>query len=400
MSFCAAYIEGVIFFDRAACVTSPILLLKIKYKRTLCRAIHGKSMSSDNILVEKVKTALAEVVDLAQIGGLSCHNGHVTFAIEVDPRAGATLEPLRHAAQNAVEKVDGVKQVTAVLTAERAAPPSLAAKGAPKGAPAFSHKISSHPVAPNVRHIIAVASGKGGVGKSTVANNLAAAFVRLGKKTGLLDADIYGASQPRMLGLRTKPETNEAGMIVPPVVHGMKVMSMGFFVAPEAPIIWRGPMVHSAIQQLLRDVVWDDLDVLVIDLPPGTGDAQLSLAQYVPLSGAVIVSTPQDVALSEAKKAVAMFNKTNVSVLGVIENMSYHICTSCGHREHIFDHGRARAAAEEMGLPFLGEIPLLRDVREGADAGTPLSHSAADTFMNIAARIWATLPERHVRVPA
>ncbi len=351
-------------------------------------------MSSDNIIVEKAKTALAQVVDAAQISGLACHNGHVTFAIEVDPRDGAKLEPLRQRAQNVVEQLDGVKQVTAVLTAERAAPPTIAVKGAPKSGSAFSHKISSNPVAPQVRHIIAVASGKGGVGKSTVSNNLAAAFARLGKSVGLLDADIYGSSQPRMLGLHEKPQTDDAGMIVPPVVHGMKVMSMGFFVEPEAPIVWRGPMVHSAIQQLLRDVAWGSLDVLVIDLPPGTGDAQLSLAQYVPLSGAVIVSTPQDVALSEAKKAVAMFGKTNVPVLGVIENMSYHTCTACGHREHIFDHGRARAAAENMGLPFLGEIALLRDVREGADAGTPLGHSAAETFMNIAARIWATLPER------
>lgn len=348
-------------------------------------------MSSDNIIVEKAKAALAQVLDVAQLSGLACHNGHVSFAIEVDPREGAKLEPLRMKAQSAVEQLDGVKQVTAVLTAERAAPPAIPVKGTGKSGASFSHKISSNPVAPGVRHIIAVASGKGGVGKSTVSNNLAAAFAKLGKKVGLLDADIYGASQPRMLGLHEKPQTDDAGMIVPPVVHGMKVMSMGFFVDPEAPIVWRGPMVHSAIQQLLRDVAWGELDVLVIDLPPGTGDAQLSLAQYVPVSGAVIVSTPQDVALSEAKKAVAMFGKTNVPVLGMVENMSYHTCTNCGHRDHIFDHGRARAAAEKMGLPFLGEIPLLRDVREGADAGKPLDHSAGETFMNIAARIWTSL---------
>ncbi len=348
-------------------------------------------MSSDNIIVEKAKAALAQVLDLAQVSGLACHNGHVSFAIEVDPREGAKLEPLRLKAQDVVEKLDSVKQVTAVLTAERAAPPAMPVRGGAKSGANFSHKISSNPVAPKVRHIVAVASGKGGVGKSTVSNNLAAAFVKLGKTVGLLDADIYGASQPRMLGLHEKPQTDDAGMIVPPVVHGMKVMSMGFFVDPEAPIVWRGPMVHSAIQQLLRDVAWGELDVLVIDLPPGTGDAQLSLAQYVPVSGAVIVSTPQDVALSEAKKAVAMFGKTNVPVLGMVENMSYHTCTNCGHREHIFDHGRARAAAEQMNLPFLGEIPLLRDVREGADAGKPLDHSAADAFMNIAARVWTAL---------
>ncbi len=357
-------------------------------------------MSSDNIITENVKTALADVLDLADVSGLACHNGHVTFAIEVDPREGAKLEPLRQRAQAAAQQVAGVTQVTAVLTAERAAPPAIPVKGAPRGGGGFSHKISTNPVAPRVRHIIAVASGKGGVGKSTVSTNLAAALTRLGKTVGLLDADIYGASQPRMLGLHEKPPINPEGLIIPPVVHGMRVMSMGFFVEPEAPIIWRGPMVHAAIQQLLRDVDWGDLDVLVIDLPPGTGDAQLSLAQYVPLSGAVIVSTPQDVALSEAKKAVAMFGKTDVAVLGVVENMSYHTCTSCGHREHIFDHGRARAAAEQMGLPFLGEIPLLRDVREGADAGRPLDHSAADVFMNIAARVWATLPAERSRQKA
>lgn len=363
-------------------------------------------MSSDKSIAKKALAALATILDPDQISGLTCHKGHVTFAIEVDPDQGPTLEPLRQKAQLLVEQVDGVKQATAVLTAERAAPPPLPVKAniktaAQRGSGAgFSHKISSNPVAPQVRHIVAVASGKGGVGKSTVSNNLAAAFVKLGKTVGLLDADIYGASQPRMLGLHEKPRTDDNNMIVPPVVHGMKVMSMGFFVEPEAPVIWRGPMVHSAIQQLLRDVDWGALDVLVIDLPPGTGDAQLSLAQYVPLSGAVIVSTPQDVALSEAKKAVAMFNKTNVPVLGVIENMSYHTCTQCGHREDIFDHGRARAAAEQLNLPFLGEIPLLKDVRAGADAGTPLAHSAADIFMNIASRIWTTLPEKRERQQA
>lgn len=351
-------------------------------------------MSSDNIIAEKAVAALRDVLDPAQVSGLACHNGHVTFSIEVDPKDGATLEPLRLKAQAAVEKLAGVKHVTAVLTAERAAPPVLPAKGAPARGAGFSHKISANPVAPQVRHIIAVASGKGGVGKSTVSVNLAAALVRLGKTVGLLDADIYGASQPRMLGLREKPQLNPNDLIVPPVAHGMKVMSMGFFVEPDAPVIWRGPMVHAALQQLLRDVDWGALDVLVIDLPPGTGDAQLSLAQHVPVSGAVIVSTPQDVALSEAKKAVAMFKKTNVPVLGMIENMSYHTCTACGHRAHIFDHGRAREAAQQMGLAFLGEIPLLADVREGADQGQPLQHSAADVFMNIAARIWATLPEK------
>lgn len=350
-------------------------------------------MSAEKIIAE-IERVLADVVAEKKISGLALRDGHATFAIEVDPAEGPALEPLRQKAQRAVEAVAGVTQVTAVLTAERAAPPAIPVK---KQAGSFSHKISSNPVAPGVRHIIAVASGKGGVGKSTVSNNLAAALARLGRKTGLLDADIYGASQPRMLAHHVRPETNDTGMIVPPVVHGMKVMSMGFFVEPEAPIIWRGPMVHSAIQQLLRDVDWGDLDVLVIDLPPGTGDAQLSLAQYVPLAGAVIVSTPQEVALSEAKKAVAMFNKTNVPVLGFVENMSFHTCRQCGHREEIFDHGRARAAAAAMNLPFLAEIPLLCDVRVQADAGQPLGHAAEEIFMNLAARVLAALPATEER---
>ena len=252
--------------------------------------------------------------------------------------------------------------------------------------------------------MIAVASGKGGVGKSTVAANLAAAFVMLGKKTGLLDADIYGASQPVMMGLREKPATDKNDMIIPPEKDmgggkTLKLMSMGFFVEPTAPVIWRGPMVHSAIQQLLRDVQWGDLDVLIIDLPPGTGDAQLSLAQYVPLSGAVIVSTPQEVALREAEKGLRMFEKTNVPVLGMIENMSYHICSNCDHREDIFGHGGARAAAERLNVPFLGEVPLQPVIREQADAGVPITlalpkHAVSESFRNIAARLWTALPER------
>lgn len=219
----------------------------------------------------------------------------------------------------------------------------------------------------------------------------------MGKKVGLLDADIYGASQPVMMGARTKPETDDNDMILPLSQHGVTFMSMGFFVEPDAPVIWRGPMVHSAIQQLLRDVAWGELDVLVIDLPPGTGDAQLSLAQYVPLSGAVIVSTPQDVALNEAKKGLRMFEKTGVPVLGIIENMSYHNCSKCGHREDIFGHGGVRAAATALNVEFLGEIPLVKDIREKADAGKPLvaadpTHASSEVFKNIAARVWMKLP--------
>ncbi|MBU6475973.1 MAG: Mrp/NBP35 family ATP-binding protein [Alphaproteobacteria bacterium] len=320
------------------------------------------------------------------VSGISVDAGKVVFAIEVEPSQAKAMEPVRRAAEEAVRKMDGVASATAVLTAERKAPPQMQAKQP-------MHKVSQRPVAPQVKHIVAVASGKGGVGKSTVAANLAHALKAMGKKTGLLDADIYGASQPRMMGLRERPETDDAGLIIPPEAHGLKLMSMGFFVEETAPVIWRGPMVHAAIQQLLRDVAWGELDILVIDLPPGTGDAQLSLVQNVPLSGAVIVSTPQDVALSEAAKGLLMFQKVGVPVLGFIENMSYHICSSCGHREEIFSHGGARAAAEKMNVPFLGEIPLDADVRIAADAGATLKNAAIEeVFKNIAARIWMTLP--------
>jgi ATP-binding protein involved in chromosome partitioning len=326
------------------------------------------------------------------VSGVAVDAGKVVFSIEVSPAGAKEMEPVRRAAEEAVKKLPGVESVIAVLTAERSAPPKI-----PVQQKQPLHKTSARPVAPGAKHIIAVASGKGGVGKSTVAANLAMAFAAMGKKTGLMDADIYGASQPRMMGHRQNPETNDADMIIPPEVNGLKIMSMGFFVEETSPVIWRGPMVHAAIQQLLRDVDWGDLDMLVIDLPPGTGDAQLSLVQNVPLSGAVIVSTPQDVALSEAKKGLLMFRKVNVPVLGIVENMSYHLCSACGHRDDIFSHGGAKTAAEEMGVPFLGEIPLDTALRTAADAGLPLvaaqkGHAISEAFKNIAARLWMTLP--------
>ena len=344
---------------------------------------------SEKEILERLKTVLPSGI----IPAVTMNDGHITIVVEVDPARGRVMEPLRLAAENAVKALPGVISTKVILTAEKNSPPQ---KSAPK---AVQHKVSSKPVAPHVRHIIAVASGKGGVGKSTVAANLAAAFVRLGKKTGLLDADIYGASQPRMMGLRPKPETNDDDMIVPPEAHGLKIMSMGFFVDPLSPVIWRGPMVHSAIQQLLRDVAWGDLDVLVIDLPPGTGDAQLSLAQNVPLAGAVIVSTPQDVALSEAKKGLLMFEKVGVPALGLIENMSYHVCANCGHTEHIFAHGGVREEAAKTGVPFLGEIPLHIDLRTAADGGMPLvfaqeDHAITKIFMETANALWKRLQTR------
>ncbi|MBI3441320.1 MAG: Mrp/NBP35 family ATP-binding protein [Proteobacteria bacterium] len=345
-----------------------------------------------SLTTEQVIDRLKPIIDPAcgKVSGICVEDGKVTFSIDIDPARGQEMEPVRQNAQAAVEKMPGVISVTAILTAERKPPPPP-----PQKQPV--HKISQRPVAPQVKHIIAIASGKGGVGKSTVAANLAMSFLSMGKKTGLLDADIYGASQPRMMGLRRRPESTTDDMIIPPVAHGLKVMSMGFFIEENVPVIWRGPMVHTAIQQLFRDVEWGDLDILVVDMPPGTGDAQLSLAQYIPLSGAVIVSTPQDVALSEAKKGLLMFQEVKVPVLGLIENMSYHLCSNCGHREDIFDHGKVREAATRLGVEFLGEVPLHVDIRKAADTGTPLvaaqaNHAISELYKNIAARIWTNLP--------
>jgi len=243
-----------------------------------------------------------------------------------------------------------------------------------------------------VQAIIAVASGKGGVGKSTVAVNLALALAALGLRVGLLDADIYGPSQPRMMGIRGRPSSPDGRQLLPMENYGVKVMSMGFMVAEETPMIWRGPMVMSALQQMLRDVAWGDLDILVVDMPPGTGDAQLTMAQQVPLAGAIIVSTPQDIALLDARKGLNMFRKVDVPVLGIVENMSYFSCPHCGGRSEIFSHGGARREAERLGTEFLGEIPLAMEIRETSDGGRPIvvaepESEYARTFRAIAARI-------------
>ncbi len=246
---------------------------------------------------------------------------------------------------------------------------------------------------PGVHSIVAVASGKGGVGKSTVAVNLALALKSLGLKVGLLDSDIYGPSQPRMMGISGKPSSPDGRRLLPLENYGIKVMSIGFMVPEDTPMIWRGPMVMSAINQMLRDVEWGELDILVVDLPPGTGDAQLTMAQQVPLSGAVIVSTPQDIALLDARKGLNMFRKVDVPVLGIIENMSYFLCPHCGERSEIFSHGGARREAEKLGTEFLGEIPLDMAIRETSDGGNPIVVSQPDsahaaTFRAIAGRLW------------
>lgn len=347
---------------------------------------------------EEILKALAKVKepdsgnDIASLGMISdvqiSPNRDVFFAIEVDPAKGAILEPLRQQAERVVTAVKGVGKVTAVLTAEHNAPTQTRTP-----APDPHNFEKSPKLDLPVRHIIAVASGKGGVGKSTVAANLAVNLAENGQKIGLLDADIYGPSQPRMMGLEGQKPEQINGIIEPLLAHDVKVMSIGFMVDSGKALVWRGPMVQTAIYQLLRDVNWgsagEPLDILIVDMPPGTGDAQLTMAQKVPLSGAVIVSTPQDIALLDARKGVEMFERTNVPVLGVIENMSTHICSACGHEEHIFGHGGAKAEAEKLGVPFLGEIPLNIDIRENSDAGKP----SEGYYDEIAARIIECFPD-------
>jgi ATP-binding protein involved in chromosome partitioning len=338
-----------------------------------------------------------DIVALGMVSGLIVKDGNVGFAIEVDPRQGAAMEPLRKAAEKAVHDLDGVTSVTAVLTAERAPqqagqPGQAAPGGATKGA-AGQGKGPGGSMIPGIRSIVAVASGKGGVGKSTVTTNLALALTQLGLKVGVLDADIYGPSQPRMLGISGRPTSPDGKTLNPMENYGLKCMSMGFLVAEDTPMIWRGPMVQSALQQMLRDVEWGELDILVVDMPPGTGDAQLTMAQQVPLSGAVIVSTPQDIALLDARKGLNMFRKVDVPVLGIIENMSLFICPNCGHESHIFSHGGARREADRLGMEFLGEIPLDIEIRETSDSGRPVVVSRPETpnaqaFLAIATRVW------------
>ncbi|MBI3705819.1 MAG: iron-sulfur cluster carrier protein ApbC, partial [Rhizobiales bacterium] len=295
------------------------------------------------------------------------------------------------ACEDAVLALSGVTSVTAVLTAHREAapaPPRAQARAPAHGRPQASRMAGI----PGVGAIIAVASGKGGVGKSTTAVNLALGLRDLGLKVGILDADIYGPSLPKLLAIREKPQTIGGTRLKPITRHGLTVMSIGFLIEEETPMIWRGPMVMSALTQMLREVEWGTLDVMVVDMPPGTGDAQLTMAQQVPLKGAVIVSTPQDLALIDARRGVAMFKRVNVPVLGVVENMSYFLCPSCGTRSDIFGHGGARKEAEHLGVPFLGEVPLHMTIREKSDAGLPVVATEPDgphakIYRDIAAQV-------------
>ena len=356
----------------------------------------------DEVLARLANVPTPEGRPLLATGKLSeivASDGKVFFSITVDAAAVKQWESVRERAEAAVRAVPGVKSVMIALTAERAAgsgtsgaAPSRAgvaprAPGTP-GAPG----AEGRPGIPGVAAIIAVASGKGGVGKSTVAVNLALALHGLGLEVGILDADIYGPSLPKLLAIRERPQTVGGTRLKPIMRHGVAVMSIGFLVEEETPMIWRGPMVMSALTQMLREVEWGTLDVMVVDMPPGTGDAQLTMAQQVPLRGAVIVSTPQDLALIDARRGIAMFRRVNVPVIGVVENMSTFICPHCGTRSDIFGHGGARQEAERLGVPFLGEVPLAMDIREKSDAGTPVVVSEpgsahAQYFRDIAARV-------------
>ncbi|UVF20728.1 Mrp/NBP35 family ATP-binding protein [Microvirga terrae] len=319
----------------------------------------------------------------------------VMFSITIDPSEAAAMEQVRQAAVTAVQGLPSVKGVFASLTADRpsgsGASPSPAAPQRPRAAAQPRNQRI-----PGVQHVIAVASGKGGVGKSTTACNLALGLKALGLKVGLLDADIYGPSVPKLLGIHGKPRLLENRVLEPMEAFGLKVMSIGFLVEEEAAMIWRGPMVMSAITQMLREVAWGDLDVLVVDMPPGTGDAQLTMAQATPLAGAVIVSTPQDLALIDARRGVSMFKRVEIPILGIVENMATFICPHCGQSSHIFGHGGAREEARRLDVPFLGEVPLTMTIRELSDSGRPVVVADPDgphagIYKDMARQIWTAL---------
>jgi ATP-binding protein involved in chromosome partitioning len=370
------------------------------------------------------------IVELGLVSEVLIKDARVYFSITVPAARARELEPLRQAAEKLVGEIDGVAGVTCVLTADAA--PGQAQRQAPVPAANVSN-IAEHArvkearekgmtgdgaaaraghtpsvagksnAVPGVKYLIAVASGKGGVGKSTTAVNLALGLKALGLKVGIMDADIYGPSQPRLLGISGKPEVVEGGRTLKPMrAYGLKVMSMGFMVDEATPIVWRGPMVVQALNQMLRDVAWDEgdggLDVLVIDMPPGTGDVQLTMAQQVPLAGAVIVSTPQDLALIDARKGLNMFRRVDVPVLGIIENMSYFCCPKCGEQSNIFGNGGAALEAQKLDIPFLGGVPLHMEVRARSDSGQPITATLPDShhaeiYRELAAKTWAAVKE-------
>lgn len=326
-----------------------------------------------------------DIVSAGVTRGLNVEGTNVRFVMEIDPAKAELYEPVRADAEAAVKALDTVSEVSAVLTAHSAkAPPDLKPqrKAEPQGPQAV----------PGVNHIVAIASGKGGVGKSTVSANIACALAAEGRRVGLLDADVYGPSQPRMLGVSGRPASPDGKTILPMRNHGVTMMSLGLMTNEDQAVVWRGPMLMGALQQMLMQVQWGALDCLLVDLPPGTGDVQMTLAQKAHVDGAIIVSTPQDVALLDARKGIDMFNQLHVPVLGMIENMSTHICTNCGHEEHVFGHGGVKAEAEKMGVPLLAEVPLHIDIRMAADGGAPIVVSKpqaaqAQAFRDVARKL-------------
>lgn len=369
-------------------------------------------------VIERLKTVngpdfTGNIVDLGMVSEIFIADSKVFFSITVPAARAQELEPLRAAAERAVKAIPGVASAVVALTAEKKGggmeapvPPRPSAPQRPTPQPAPQRPAPHAPTSqshgrrgvPGIDAIIAVASGKGGVGKSTTAVNLALGLAANGLKVGVLDADIYGPSMPRLLNIHGRPQTVDGKVLKPMQNYGLKVMSMGFLVDEETPMIWRGPMVMSALTQMLREVEWGPLDVLVVDMPPGTGDAQLTMAQQVPLAGAVIVSTPQDLALIDARKGLNMFKKVDVPLLGIVENMSYFLAPDTGKRYDIFGHGGARREAERLGVTFLGEVPLEMGIRESSDAGAPVVASKpegaeAKIYRDIASKVWERVQE-------
>ena len=355
------------------------------------------AVSKEQVLAALAKIPAPDGTSLPQaqvISDVVVSDDKVFFSLTVDAATVKAWEPVRKAAEEAVRAVPGVQSALVALTAERvakAANPATPSSALSPARPAHpADKVQ--PGIPGVDAVIAVASGKGGVGKSTTAVNLALGLRDLGLKVGMLDADIYGPSLPKLLAIKEKPQTIGGTRLKPIERYGLTAMSIGFLIDEETPMIWRGPMVMSAITQMLREVEWGKLDVMVVDMPPGTGDAQLTMAQQVPLKGAVIVSTPQDLALIDARRGVSMFKRVNVPVLGIVENMSYFLCPSCGTRSDIFGHGGAHKEAERLGVPFLGEVPLHMTIREKSDAGLPVVATEPDgphakVYRDIASRV-------------
>lgn len=360
-------------------------------------------LTKDRILTELKHIAAPDgrgnIVSAGLVTEIVIQGRNVMFALNADPQHMNAMEQLRSLVEKRVREIPGIDKVMVALTAERGPERSVG----PKVSSASQLKNGI----PGVKHLVAVASGKGGVGKSTTAINLALALKSLGLKVAVLDADVYGPSMPKLFGLTGKPEASdvEGKRMKPMQRFGVEVASIGFLVEEDTPMIWRGPMVMSALTQLLREVAWSETDVMIIDMPPGTGDAQLTLAQQTPLSGAVIVSTPQDLALIDARKGINMFKKVNVPVLGMVENMSFFICNKCGERHEIFGHGGAKAEADRIGVPFLGEVPLDLEVRIRSDSGEPIVATLPESqhaaiYRDIARQVWASLEGGQFSRPA